>query len=161
MVVSVVFLVGRLFWVYVTGGLEGLRNIFFVPFFGFIFCGQTNNRNPGQAEAQTTERTLEPSSSQSRSRSVPPYVPQSSPTPSPSMSRHVPAFVSLSAPPSISTYVPASEPPSVSAYIPTSALPYVIPYTTSQEPSAQATLISPEAAAGYDTATAVVTMRPL
>ena len=77
--------------------------------------------------------------------------------PSPTMSTHVPP----SAPPPTSTYVPASEPPSVSAYIPTSALPYVIPYTTTQEPSAQATLISPEDAAMYETATAIATMRPL
>jgi hypothetical protein len=34
----------------------------------------------------------------------------------------------------------------------------VIPYTTSQEPSAQATLISPLPAAGYATATAVATV---
>jgi hypothetical protein len=64
-------------------------------------------------------------------------------------------------PRSPSRSVPPSAPPSVSAYIPTSALPYAIPYTTTQEPSAQATIISPEAAAGYETATAVATMRPL
>jgi hypothetical protein len=120
-------------------------------------------QDPGQAEAQTTESALPTTPSlvafPRPSRSILPP----SPTPSPNMSTHLPASVSASpsAPPSISTYVPASEPPSVSAYIPTSALPYVIPYTTSQEPSAQATLISPEAAAGYETATAVATMRPL
>jgi hypothetical protein len=102
-------------------------------------------QDPGQAEAQTTESALPTTPSlvafSRPSRSILPP----SPTPSPNMSTHV----------------PASEPPSVSAYIPTSALPYVIPYTTSQEPSAQATLISPEAAAMYETATAVATMRPL
>jgi hypothetical protein len=121
------------------------------------------SRDPGQAEAQTTESALPTAPSlvafSRPSRSILPPCP----TPSPNMSTYVPASVSASpsAPPSISTYVPASEPPSVSAYIPTSALPYVIPFTTSQEPSAQATLISPEAAAGYETATAVATMRPL
>ena len=122
-------------------------------------------QDPGQAEAQTTESTLPtaPSviASPRPSRSIRP----TSPTPSPNMSTHVPASVSVShsqtLSPSVSTYVPESEPPSVSAYIPTSALPYVIPYTTSQEPSAQATLISPEAAAMYESATAVATMRPL
>jgi hypothetical protein len=96
----------------------------------YTFCGRPwipANRDPGHAEAETTERTLQPSPTPTRSRSAPP---------------------------------PASAPPSVSAYIPTSALPYVIPYTTSQEPSAQATIISPEAAAAYETATAVATMRP-
>ena len=134
----------------------------------FIFCGRTKctfcgrpcipeNRDPGQAEAQTAESTVPTSPSliafPRRSRSVRPP----SPSPSPNMSTHVPPSV----PPPISTYVPASEPPSVSAYIPTSALPYVIPYTTTQEPSAQATLISPEDAAMYETATAIATMRPL
>jgi hypothetical protein len=117
--------------------------------------------DPGQAEAQTTESTLPTTPSlvafPRPSRSIRPP----SPTSSPNMSTHVPASVSVSPSPSISTYVPASETPSVSAYLPTSALPYVIPYTTTQEPSAQATLISPEAAAGYETATAVATMRPL
>jgi hypothetical protein len=125
------------------------------------------SRDPGQAEAQTTESALPTTPSfvafSRPSRSILPPCP----TPSPDMSTYVPASVSASpplppsAPPSFSTCVPASETPSVSAYIPTSALPYVIPYTTSQEPSAQATLISPEAAAMYETATAVVTMRPL
>jgi hypothetical protein len=140
----------------------------------YIFCGRTectfcgrpcipDYRDPGQAEAQTAESTRQTTPSWvalfGPSRSIRPP----SPTPSRNMSSHVPASVSVSAtaPSSISTYVPASEPPSVSAYIPTSALPYVIPYTTSQEPSAQATIISPEAAAMYETATAVATMRRL
>ena len=158
-----VFAVGLLFY-YITQGGDDLRIILCYPLYivfswlarciccgrtKYTFCGRPSipeNRGPGQAEAQTTESTLPTAPSlvafPSQSRSVPPPLPPS-------------------APPSISTYVPASEPPSVSAYIPTSALPYVIPNTTSQEPSAQATLISPEAAAMYETATAVATMRPL
>jgi hypothetical protein len=115
-------------------------------------------RDPGQAEAQITENTLPTTPSLvAFSRPSRPRRPPS-PTPSPNMSTHVPASVSAPPSPSISIYLPASEPPPVNAYIPTYALPYVIPYTTTQEPSAQATLISPEAM--YESATAVATMRP-
>ena len=178
----VVFIVGGLFFVFVTNGggdigliflILGL--VFYVIYIAFawlacfIFCGRTKctfcgrscipeNRDPVEAEAHTTE-SIPPTtpsvilfSSQSRSIRPP------SPTPSSNMSTYGPASVSTPAPPSTSTYVPASEPPSVSACIPTTALPYAIPYNTSQ---AQATIIIPEAAAVYETATAVVTARPL
>jgi hypothetical protein len=176
----VVFIVGGLFFVYVTNGggdigliflILGL--VFYVIYIGFswlacfIFCGRTKctfcgrsciseNRDPVQAH--TTESILPTTPSlilfPSQSRSIRPP----SPTPSSNMSTHGPASVSAPAPPSIPTYVPASEPPSVSACIPTTALPYAIPYNISQ---AQATVIIPEAAAVYETATAVVTARPL
>jgi hypothetical protein len=178
----VVFIVGGLCFVSVTNGGGDLGLIFFIVglvFYAlyiafawlacFIFCGRTKctfcgrsctpeNRDPGQAEAQTTESTLPTTPSVIEFPSQSGCVPPPTPTPSPNMSTHAPASVSPTPSPSISTHVPASEPPSVSAYIPTTALAYVIPYTTSQEPSAQATLISPVPAARYATATAVATV---